>query len=475
MMNNLKFVDLFDEQSIVLTSDLQPLQLLYKVLPDIKLNNIQEKIFIEAWSGRTYEQIAQLTSYDSHYLREVGHKLWRVISSELGESISKHNVRSTLQRKLQHCHHTVPRDVTPISKYSNAIPSFLPSYSPGQLNYEAKELTASSDFVGYPSEFNELSHLIAQKKYQILGLFGFGGIGKSTLARQVVHQVQNNFECIIWQPLRNCPSFDVFLTGLIHQISGNCEDPLPKTSDALIEYLIHQVKRKHCLIILDDWQALFKPGLAGAYSNSCELYGLMLRQLAENLHQSQLLVIGREQPSGIVFRNISLPVRSLFLKGFDIDAGLQMLKHFNLSDAHNNPEAFAALVKIYNGNPYALKAVSRTIQDLFGNSISKFLDRKEFIHGELQNLIHQQFSRLSEPEKLILFALVNIEQGIDFGSLSRNFWLMGHERFILDAVESLHQRSFIERQAELIRQPKIIKNYLKAQNKGGALFKLNCL
>lgn len=63
------------------------------------LNNVETAILIGAWQSKTYEQIASASGYSISYLtRDVGPKLWKLLSQALGETVSKTNFQAALER-----------------------------------------------------------------------------------------------------------------------------------------------------------------------------------------------------------------------------------------------------------------------------------------------------------------------------------------------------------------------------------------
>lgn len=66
------------------------------------LNNLQELIFRQSWQGKSYREIAASFDYDPQYIKDVGFKLWQLLSKAFGEKITKRNFQSVLRRR-SHC------------------------------------------------------------------------------------------------------------------------------------------------------------------------------------------------------------------------------------------------------------------------------------------------------------------------------------------------------------------------------------
>jgi hypothetical protein len=63
------------------------------------LNNVQELVFRQAWAGQTYPEIAESSGYDANYIKDVGYKLWKLLSKAFEEKVTKSNFRSVIRRR----------------------------------------------------------------------------------------------------------------------------------------------------------------------------------------------------------------------------------------------------------------------------------------------------------------------------------------------------------------------------------------
>ena len=79
----------------------QVLRIIDRILEPEKLNAVQELVLRECWIGKTYQEIAQNSGYDSDYVRVVGSRLWQNLSLALEAKISKNNFKSVLEKQAQ--------------------------------------------------------------------------------------------------------------------------------------------------------------------------------------------------------------------------------------------------------------------------------------------------------------------------------------------------------------------------------------
>ncbi|MGF1457413.1 MAG: AAA-like domain-containing protein [Leptolyngbyaceae cyanobacterium] len=76
----------------------EALALLDDLLPEYTLSNLQETVFSQVWQGKTYAEIAEACNYEHNYIRDVGFRLWQLLSGALGQKISKSNIKGVLGR-----------------------------------------------------------------------------------------------------------------------------------------------------------------------------------------------------------------------------------------------------------------------------------------------------------------------------------------------------------------------------------------
>jgi hypothetical protein len=66
-----------------------------------KLNDLQSAVFLETWAEHSYSEISQQLGYEYDYIKQVGSRLWRILSQILGEPVSKSNIQAVLRRYQQ--------------------------------------------------------------------------------------------------------------------------------------------------------------------------------------------------------------------------------------------------------------------------------------------------------------------------------------------------------------------------------------
>ncbi|CAM0147247.1 unnamed protein product [Urochloa decumbens] len=112
----------------------------------------------------------------------------------------------------------------------------------------------ASSLVGIDNPKEELISMLMderREKLRVVSIVGFGGLGKTTLARKVYHEVGGQFNCKAFVSVSQTPDISRLLHGLLSQLD------LPPPSRAreltdLIDYLREYLLTKRYLIVVDD-------------------------------------------------------------------------------------------------------------------------------------------------------------------------------------------------------------------------------
>ena len=308
---------------------------------------------------------------------------------------------------------------------------------------EAPEVSA---FYGRTEELATLQQWIIQDRCRVVALVGMGGIGKTALAVSSAEQIKGGFEYFIWRSLRKAPPVKELLAYLFQLLSSqnpSKEGFLPEDIDSKISIVLEYLRAHRCLIILDSVEAILSSGnFAGRYREGYEGYGELLRRLAEERHQSCLVLIGQENPKEIALLQAqTIQVRTLQLTGLQELEAREILRAKGLS----GEETWEILIRRYRGNPLALKLISTTIQELFNGSVSEFIQYQTLVLGKFSDVIEEQFERLSNLENKVMCHLAMKHQPVSFLKLREELPSPLSQSDLMDVLESLLSRSLIEK------------------------------
>ncbi|MBX9256045.1 hypothetical protein H1Q63_19255 [Desmonostoc muscorum CCALA 125] len=319
-------------------------------------------------------------------------------------------------------------------------------YSSSNNRLDWGEAIFTSVFYGRKEELTTLEEWILDEQCRLVTVLGIGGIGKTALSVKFAQQIQENFEYVIWRSLREAPPVKVILNNLIQFLSDEQETEanLPESFSERVSRLLDYLQNNRCLVILDNAESILRSGSrAGVYREGYEEYGELLRRVGEATHQSCLLLTSREKPKEIaLLEGEALPIRSLSLSGLKVAEGQEILKLKGLSAAEDQ---WKVMIERYAGNPLALKIVATTIQDIFDGNVTEFLQQDTAVFGDIRDVLEQQFERLSDLEKDIMYWLAINRESITLKELRDDIISPIPQAKLLEAVESLGRRSLIEK------------------------------
>ena len=213
-----------------------------------------------------------------------------------------------------------------------------------------------SEFYGYSQELTQLQSWILEDGCRLLGLFGMGGVGKTTLATQLAKQIQDHFDYVFWRSVPTVLSFDEMIADMLSLVSNH------KESKPDINRVIHYLRAYPCLIILDYLET-------DLYAFDSK-YNHFIQIIAETNHQSCLIFTCRNQPDQIsLLENWSSSVRSLKLFGSS-EVAFSLIQSKQLLGTEQQKYE---LCDLCDNNPLKIKMVVNTIIKLFNSDIDKYL------------------------------------------------------------------------------------------------------
>lgn len=409
----------------------------------VYLSDLQKRVLKAAWEGQTYEQMASSFGYSDKYLkRDVGPKLWKLLSDSLGEGVSKNNFRMALQRYLE----------------KTQVQPSCESSQPESDQHWGKTIDVSI-FYGRLEELSTLGSWVLKDRCRLLTLLGMGGVGKTALAAKLVDQVSASFEFIIWKSLRNAPSISDFLSELMESLSPAAETPLPGAIETRVIQLVHVLRQHRCLLVLDNVETVLREkDCSGQYCEGYEGYGLLLRYVAEMPHQSCVILTTREQPIGLASKEgACLPIRSFQVRGLKAAAGQMLLQ---AKGVVGSEEACRQLLKRYGGNPLAVKIAATTVQTVFDGQVTEFLDQGNVIFSGIRDLLDQQFNRLCDLEKKVMYGLAVEQEPMSLHLLQEALGPEVRLSELSEALESLLRRCLIQRRGGHFTQQRMVMEYM---------------
>ncbi|WP_366925065.1 NB-ARC domain-containing protein [Anabaena sp. AL09] len=200
----------------------------------------------------------------------------------------------------------------------------------------------------------QLQSWILQDGCRLLGLFGIGGVGKTTLATQLAKQIHDQFNYVIWRSVPTDLCFDSMMTNLLSLFSHDKENKLN------INQIIYYLRTHRCLIILDNVDIDHLK------------YMQFIKIIAETHHQSCVIFTSREQHQEFTFLEYWLSsVRCLKLSNSS-EIALSLIESQPLWGTDQEKDD---LCNFCNNNPLKIKQMIVSIIHLYNGDIGKFLKR----------------------------------------------------------------------------------------------------
>ena len=186
------------------------------------LDDLQEAVLKGTLERETYKHIAKDFDCSESSVRKVGSELWQILSEQLGEEVSKSNLHSTMGRFLYSNVSIFEKETIGIGSFAKDVvvtgsfnicgearhpPNIPNSHQENKetSHQDLSEMPQLGAFYDRTPQLQTLTNWILQQNSSLIALTGGLGIGKTTLAVQLVQQIKDEFEYVIWCNLDTSP------------------------------------------------------------------------------------------------------------------------------------------------------------------------------------------------------------------------------------------------------------------------------
>ncbi len=373
--------------------------------------------------------------YQIGYIRETGAQLWQSLTQRLGQKVTKNSLAAVL------LWYTQQSDVP----LAGGDRSDLQMATQIGQDPATATLERPDRFYGRAEEIATLTHWCLSDRCRLIFAIGMGGMGKTTLAWEIVRQLEGYFQRKVWRSLVNLPPVSELCVDLLQCLSLEPLLDLPESLEGQIELLIARLRSQRCLIVLDNVESILADRVQGGqYLVGYEGYDRLLKALCELPHQSCAILTSREKPHTIARAQIVNPklVRSMTIDGIALAAGHQLIQAFGCPPLPDR--MWKEVHAHYGGNPLALKIAAITAVELTGGGekvleLYPLMQQGQFKFRNIDDILERQFDRLSDLEQQLVYWLAIEREPVTGAQLRSNLVL--NDRALGDAINALQSLS----------------------------------
>ncbi|MBE8998563.1 helix-turn-helix domain-containing protein [Nostoc sp. LEGE 12447] len=301
----------------------------------------------------------------------------------------------------------------------------------------------NSDFVGREEAIAHLNMLIEKCNTKAIGIYGKGGIGKTTLAYHYFET--QKLEYLELQVGMEAQYMTSVKSWVKDQLRYQFKEEPQQDFMGTLEQLKRNLQNKPVGILIDNLETALDEN--GKFKKDhIDYLELFIRVLNAPNIKSITLITSRERVNEA---KLSF-VEAYQLPELDESAWRKFLSRFNINV---NSPAMSAIHKSYGGNALCMKVLREPIQTKYNGDLEAYWqDNKEFLlKGNIKDLVASQFDRIQDNNiyaynllcRLGLYTYQKIPYIPIIGLLCL-LWDVGEEkkRPIIDSLEKSHLLDF---------------------------------
>ena len=390
-----------------------------------ELESLDKAIIQEVLNDKPYDKM-NISGYSLEYIKKnAAPNLFHRLTKILNQPVSKKTLKLVVEELF-----TAP----------NPNIHYAESHTESIWNIEP-DITS---FYGREQEIKDLQKLLIQTQCKLLSITGYSGIGKTSLLSVLLEAIKDKFNYVKAINLQNAPSLNHILEEILKGFPSDDQNLL--TVEDKISKLLKLLQQHRILLAFDQLEEIIAPGLAGKLKPGHEDYGKLFKQIAEQKHQSCLILTSFESlPNfNLMLSNNPKKIYEYQLKGLDIESAKQLLQDCQIDI---NQNSIKDLIGKYKGHPIILKMAAFAIQEFHGGKINEFLQGTLFLPGDyIDGFLDKQFSYLSKNDINIIKYIASIAP-ISMEQLFREFSNSISQSELRNCMQNLLRKLLIEKDA----------------------------
>ncbi|MEX0271884.1 tetratricopeptide repeat protein [Leptolyngbyaceae cyanobacterium UHCC 1019] len=309
------------------------------------LTDIQRMILRESLAGNGYEDMKDY-GYTTQHIKNVGKKLWDLLSEALQEKVSKTNFKGALEKRLK-------------SGRTVLKPPMPSTY---------KQQT----WVGRKAAVSDLLTKL-QGQIRLLWITGISGIGKTTLGECLASQAWESDPSFQWIYLEilegQSPGFASVAADLLSKMGIHDLDPQGRNNpEQLAKRLLQKLTSHFYWIQLDSLERLLNPEQPTKFDDP---YWAVFFQhyLTESGIISRLVLTSQAFPTALVefgdrYPNTWAEIRLTGLS--EVEQRLEFFAKRGIAVEPINQDILTYIAETYEGHPLVLKVIAEDIKEFPG-------------------------------------------------------------------------------------------------------------
>ncbi|KAL5566472.1 hypothetical protein UlMin_029636 [Ulmus minor] len=295
-----------------------------------------------------------------------------------------------------------------ISKLNQSLQTYGVKMSgESSSNQRLKELrqtyahVPNHDFVGFGKNIEELVEHLTDPASGVVSICGMGGLGKTTLAKEVYHrsQVKNHFDGFAWkyvsQQFQAREIWEGILFNLLSPSDNRRKEIKAMLNDEVVTKLHQVLQQKKCLVVLDDvWTIEAWDILKAAFSENTKiLITTRIKDVAEH---------AKKERRGFVCEPQTLTDEESWELLEKKASYLQSIKTINPNNYEEMKKLGKDMLKHCGGLPLAVVVLGGLLSE------KQTVDEWGTLHDNVKELINKGEERIDEQEYKGVFAVLGL-------------------------------------------------------------------